>query len=83
MDRVPPPCAHARQPPAVARPWQSGDHVGEWVLHSRLGRGGFAEVWLAHARTGGSPVALKIFTRESTHPSRPRLSARHSAHKSH
>jgi len=73
-DAAPPGCTHAAAPPspALARAWRSGDCVGDWILHSRLGRGGFAEVWLAYGRTGPSatsPAALKIFTHEGTHPS--------------
>lgn len=38
----------------------SGQVVGPWTLHERLGHGGNATVWVATRRGSDEPVAVKI-----------------------
>jgi len=48
--------------PGHPSPHQADDRVGPWRLQTRLGRGGMAEVWLAHRDDGqlDRAVALKL-----------------------
>jgi serine/threonine protein kinase len=40
--------------------WSS--NLGPFVLEYPIGRGGMGEVWLAHHRVDGVPVAIKVLT---------------------
>lgn len=50
---------------------QAGEFLidGRYRLQARIGRGGFATVWLAHDRMRGGRVAIKVLHGEFTHDS--------------
>ena len=46
----------------------AGQELGGYVIDSRLATGGMATVYLAHAKKGGEPVALKVIRLEADTP---------------
>jgi len=48
------------------------DHIGQYVLLKKLGRGAMATVFLARSQVNGEEVALKLFNDELRTSSRPR-----------